>query len=353
MTLWPCSASCGAPLTDKEGVLHQGNGRVRGEGGHASAPELRAIERVILDECMPSTPEVMAEIRRWLGGREVKVIALSEEHPGVPDVIILGHMLDPATLLVTQDRALHNLALLRGFRSLVRTPETGWTDRHLAHVAVCDRRLPVPPLSPPDSFIDAMTGERLAIAEKLIGFWTEQQTRHFRTKRRRIRAHFGSRQAIGNIAITIHQQHTKAGALGGYRMKIDARGHGVKTLSPASEGYFLDARKGNAPLLSTCLALSHLFSLHLGDFEVTLYHLDADARARCLALLADGGGALDAIERMAVRLLSAVVSIQYEPCVKGYFFDQMTRKLAQLEAGSNELTLVDFRKLADLFSGEE
>jgi len=37
-------------------------------------------------------------------------------------------------VLLTGDRVLHNLALGRGFRSFVHTPETGLTDRRLAGI---------------------------------------------------------------------------------------------------------------------------------------------------------------------------------------------------------------------------
>ena len=47
------------------------------------------------------------------------------------------------SLLLTHDRVLHNLAIGRGFRSLTKTPESGLTDRRLAHVDAPDRHLPV------------------------------------------------------------------------------------------------------------------------------------------------------------------------------------------------------------------
>ena len=111
-------------------------------GGQTWTPDLAL--RVILDECVAPTAEVTAEITRRLGNRPVDIVALASDRPGTPDVVILDHMLGPSTLLVTRDRVLHNLALGRGFRSLVHTPETGWTDRVLPHVAVRDRPLPVP-----------------------------------------------------------------------------------------------------------------------------------------------------------------------------------------------------------------
>jgi hypothetical protein len=52
--------------------------------------------------------------------------------------------------------------------------------------------------------------------------------------------------------------------------------HGVKSLFPASESYFLD-RAGNEPLQATCWALVHLFQLQLQSYPLTLYHMDGGA----------------------------------------------------------------------------
>jgi hypothetical protein len=56
--------------------------------------------------------------------------------------------------------------------------------------------------------------------------------------------------------------------VGGYVLKVDAR-HGVKSLFPASESYFLD-RAVNEPLQATCWALVHLFLLQLQSYPLTL-----------------------------------------------------------------------------------
>src|SRR5262249_17364218 len=105
----------------------------------------------------------------------------------------------------------------------------------------------------------------------------------FRTKRRRIRAHFGSSDNILTTALTIGQRRTARGIVGGYMLKVDAR-HGVKGLFPASESYFLD-RDCNEPLHATCWALTHLFVLQLQNCPLTLFHLESAALERCAVLI--------------------------------------------------------------------
>src|SRR3984893_13237725 len=208
---------------------------------------MELIERIIVDECVDRASALLGQLCCRLGDRPIKFVFLATEHPGIPDIEILDKLLDVRSALLTQDRVLHNLAIGRGFRSFVHTPESGLTDRRLVHVSAPDRHLPVARGAalnrhqPPP--------EARAITGCLYGFLSAHQLKQFRTKRRRIRAHFGSPDNIMSAALTIGQRRTTQGMVGGYVLKLDAR-HGVKSLFPASESYFLD-RAGNEPLQAT------------------------------------------------------------------------------------------------------
>src|ERR1700674_3124673 len=265
---------------------------------------MNRIERVVVDECVGQESPLVRQLRQRLGERPVKLVFLATEHPGIPDIEILDKLLDVRSVLLTQDRVLHNLAIGRGFQSFVHTPESGLTDRRLVHVSAPDKHLPVASGALRDSYQHQSNPEARAITECLYGFLTAHQLKQFRTKRRRIRAHFGSPDNIVAASLTIGQRRTALGMVGGYMLKVDAR-HGVKSLFPASESYFLD-RAGNEPLQATCWALIHLFHLQLQSYPLTLYHLDGAALARCTALIADCGAATTPVERMAARLLASV-----------------------------------------------
>jgi len=175
--------------------------------------------------------------------------------------------------------------------------------------------------------------------------------KQFRTKRRRIRAHFGSPDNIVAAALTIGQRRTAQGMVGGYMLKVDAR-HGAKSLFPASESYFLD-RAGNEPLQATCWALVHLFQLQLQSYPLTLYYLDGAALARCTAVIDDRSAAATAIERMAARLLAAVSRPNAAECTKGRFFDRASDELSQLARfGTNELVSFDLQPMALALANE-
>ena len=88
-------------------------------------------------------PLLLEQLRCRLGDRPIKFVFLATEHPRIPDIKILDKLLDGRSALLTQDRVLHNLAIRRGFRSFVHTPESDLTDRRLAHVSAPDKCLPV------------------------------------------------------------------------------------------------------------------------------------------------------------------------------------------------------------------
>jgi hypothetical protein len=280
-----------------------------------------------------------------LGERLVTFVFLATEHPGIPDIEILDKLLDVRSALLTQDRVLHNFAIGRGFQSFVYTPESGLTDRRLVHVSALDKHLPVASGALRESYQRQSPPEAQAIVKCLYGFLSAHQLKQFRTKRRRIRAHFGSPDNILAAALTIVQRRTAQGMVGGYMLKVDAR-HGVKSLFPASESYFLD-RAGNEPLQATCWALAHLFQLQLQSYPLTLYHMDGAGLERCTALIDDRGAPTTAVERMAARLLAAVPRPNAAECTKGRFFDRASDKLNQLvKFTNNELVSFDLQAMA-------
>ena len=311
---------------------------------------MRRIDRVVVDECVGQASEILEQLRSRLRDRPVELVFVAIEHPGIPDVDILDKLLDARTALLTKDRILHNLAIGRGFRSFVYTPESGLIDHRLAHVSAPDNRLPASSGTIRDSYVHHSDPNAQSIIGCMVGFLSEHQLKQFRTKRRRIRAHFGSAGNIATIALTIGQRRTARGVVGGYMLKVDAR-HGVKSLSPASESYFLDRTDDNEPLRATCWALIHVFHLQLHSYPITLYHLDRAALVGCAALINDPHSVAGEIERMAVRLFGALSQVKAVECVKGRFFDRANEKLNQLaRLETNELLSVDLRAMAAALS---
>ena len=309
------------------------------------------VERIVVDECLGLDTPLVAQltgqlVTGQLGDRPVDVVMLAARHPGIPDVEILDKLMDARTALLTRDRALHNLTIDRGFRSYVQSPDGSLTSRKLPEIVIEDRGLPAAKGGVRDSYVYETSPEAQVIKGCLAAFMSEHQLKQFRTKRRRIRAHFGSLDNIAAVALTIGQRRAARGIIGGYLLKVDAR-HGAKSLSPASEGYFLASSGGDEPLQSLIWALAHVLMLQLETRPLTVFACGSDVEAACTTLVAGGDAGHSSVERMAVRLLAAMQQPQAQPCRKGRFFDRMQAKLQQLTAtDSNELVPIDPQAMA-------
>ena len=305
------------------------------------------IERIVVDECLGPDSPLLSKLRGQQGDHPVELVFLAAKHPGIPDVEILDKLLDGRTALLTRDRALHNLTIDRGFRSFAPFPDGCLTSRKLHDVATLDKGLPVARGGLRGSYVHERAPDAQAIVGCLAGVLSEHQLKQFHTKRRRIRAHFGSLDNIAATALSIGQRRTPRGIVGGYVLKVDAH-HGAKSLSPASEGYFLDPAGEGEPVHALIWALSHVLFLQLEQRPLTLFLCDRDLAETCAALIAGRKAGHSFVERMAVRLLGTVREPQAQACVKGKFFDRMQAKLNQLTAhDSNELVRIDLQAMAD------
>ena len=312
-------------------------------GHHTELP----IERIVIDECLGPDSPLLAQLTARLGGHPVELVFLAARHPGIPDVEILDKLLDGRTALLTHDRVLHNLTIDRGLRSFIQSPDGGLTNRKLPDVAVRDKSLPVAKGGMRGSYVQDRAPDAQVIVGCLAGVLSGHQLKQFRTKRRRIRAHFGSADNIGATALTIGQRRTPRGIVGGYVLKVDAR-HGAKSLSPASEGYFLDPSGRGETLHALIWALTHVLMLQLEQRPLTLFLCDSDIARSCPALIAGHHTGRSSVESMAIRLLATAKQPQVHACVKGRFFYRMQAKLNQLTAhGSNELVRIDVQAMAD------
>ena len=300
------------------------------------------IERVVVDECLGPNSPMLPQLAERLGSRPVEVVILAAQHPGIPDIEILDKLLDGRTALLTRDRALHNLAIARGFRSFAQTADGGLTQRQLPGVACTDKRRPcIRGLR--NNYLPELDAELQAITGCLTGFLSEHQLKQFRTKRRRIRAYFGSLDNIAATALTIGQIRTPQGTVGGCQLKVDAP-HDVKGLSPASESYFLDCSPRDEPLRSVVWALAQVFMLQLQNRRLTLYLCDAAAVGQ---LASSPAGSYSPLAHAVGRLFAEVCEVRVQPCVKGRFFDRMQAKLDQLARGqSHELVPIDVQAMA-------
>jgi hypothetical protein len=139
---------------------------------------------------------------------------------------------------------------------------------------------------------------------------------------------------------------TPEGIVGGYQLKMDTR-HGIKSLAPASESYFLDRSADGRPLQSVVWSLALLFLLQLQSRPLTLFLCDAAAMGHCTELAAGRAIGDSPVPHAVGTLLRTVGGVPVQACVKGRFFDRMQAKRGQLAQGrGNELVPIDVEAVA-------
>ncbi|MCY2989747.1 MAG: hypothetical protein NTY19_18000 [Planctomycetota bacterium] len=302
--------------------------------------------RVIVDEGNGPNTATWDQFQRILGERPAEYLFLAEAHPGIPDVEILDKLLGPETILLTRDCVLHMRALACGFRSYTPNEHGQLTGRPLRGVH--------PPKSPQSVHRELQDDYRYRPANdlpsRLKAGLSDKQFKRYRTARRRIRSHFGSAAAMGQVALTVGAQDTSRGMLCGFVLHV-AGNSGVSGLR-ASEGYCLPADGLSDPACAVMHALRDQFLLQLDQVTTQLFVIPPTVRDLCQRLLEPSAPAAP-LDQALGKLLQGVRGLTVHPCAKGRFFDAMTRKLEQLRRGSsNEVTTLDFAQLTASLLGD-
>ena len=156
--------------------------------------------RVIVDEGIGDTSPLWQMFQGWLGHRSAEILWLKDLYPAIPDVEILDKLLTPETVLLTQDRVLHNRALRQGARSLTLNAAGQLTRKSLP---LDSRRVRSQAPSVLKTLKSTYHHEPHAIALKLSANLSPKVLKAQRTRRRRIWSYFGSVDNIAKVAWTI------------------------------------------------------------------------------------------------------------------------------------------------------
>ena len=303
--------------------------------------------RVIIDEGVGEASPLWQMFQTWLGARQADLVWIAALYPAMPEVEILDKLLTSETVLLTQDGVLHNRALRQGFRSLTLNARGQLTRKPLP---LDSRRVETQAPSVLKTLKASYQHDPHPIALKLSADQPPKTLKAQRTRRRRIRSHFGSVDNIARVAWTLGARPYQGHLLCGYDMRVEGY-QGVKGLR-ASEGYGLDPDL--APHAAQCLvlALCEVFHLHLEAVKHEFFIIPPDAYdLACQTTLQPA--ASDAPWRQALyQLFQAIPHRQISPCVKGRFHDQMHRKLNQLATSvTNEIVTLDFHDILRRLEG--
>lgn len=280
------------------------------------------IQRIVVDESV-STAEIqrVEKALRKSGLTARERLRLAEEHPGIPDAHILHRLLDPTTLLVTNDRPLHNEVLRRGLKSL-----------HVDGERITDR--PLPGIHRKKQFFDVPLAPEIAASYRppetpiraALVPEAARQLKKLRVKRRRIRNHFGGMDHLSEVAVTASWTTHGASTLIGVVVRVSAN-VAVKAID-ASESYLAEPRKPWPGVLAClCHALILPIRLNLHPVTTTLYFDAVRIGPEIEAVLRPAAEDQRAFYH---QLAAAFADLRFVPTPKGERIERLRRKLCAL-----------------------
>ena len=299
-------------------------------------------ERVIVDENAGPGTALWEQFQQAFGGQQYEYLFLAEKHRGIPDVEILDKLLPADAVLLTGDCVLHMRALEQGCRSYTLNEQGQLTRRRLPHVRATK---PLPKSVHSTLQADYCHQPEHDLAHRLKTDLTERQFKRYRTARRRIRSHFGSASAIGQVSVTVGSKKTPGGLLCGFVFHL-AGTSGVKGLR-ATEGYCLACGDRSDAAWPVLHALREQYLLQLDQVRTDLFIIPP-ASLELMKRLFDGDQPVSTPMHEAVgRLMRALPKLTLQPCAKGPFYEAMQAKLEKLaRTRSNEVTSLDFDRIA-------
>jgi hypothetical protein len=293
--------------------------------------------RIIIDESVSEGQ--VARFRRFADLKKIVVdehFRIGQHHPGMPDEQIMRHLLGPATLLLTNDRPFHNTALSRKLRSCY-VDDSDVTDALLPGI----RPKPLLPPKKDDREIKPAYIPETHPLWYAVAPGSEKARERLRTKRRRIRNHFGGLDHLGQIAVTVSLKQLGARSLIGIRVHVSSS-IGIKAIN-GSESYILESvPPAQRSLVALCHGLAVPIRLMMHSVKTLLY---CDS-ARIVAP-ADGAsveGDLFTAMRGSFPCLEIVA------VAKGRHIETLRAKLDQLSRSkTNEIVPGDFAAILEKF----
>lgn len=287
-------------------------------------------QKIIIDESFPNNQ--IESLSKHLKKKNIKysdLYFISQEHPGMPDHLIIQLLLDETTVLITMDRPLHNTVLKKGLKSFYFNGDN-FSPKPLKGIKPV--KLPPPvkkDFQPKDEYSEQKTEIRHLALPK-----AEKSLKKLRAKRRRIRSYFGGIDNMDMVAVTVSFESYKSSMLIGVRIKISSN-TGAKSLD-ASESYISEeVEPKNRDILAMSYALILPIQLMLNHVKTIIYY---DTCTFTDPNVFQGNGQLNQYQLLFKKLLGSFPEIEFHPSVKGFFIEKLRRKLNDLSMfDSNEI----------------
>jgi len=267
------------------------------------------LEKLVIDESISAAQ--LSACKQWLkihGVHYQQLYFIAEHHPGMPDARILKTVLNTQDGLLTTDRPFHNRLLQEGIISFYIDDALAITRQALKGIR--PSFLPVPNGS--DEKQAAMCS-----LHSLIMPDTDKAQKKLRTKRRRIRNHFGGYDQLNQLSIAVATQSELIG------VRLQVAGSSAKGIM-ASESYIAESDNdsdydiGKAAL---CHALVLTLQLMLHRLDVSVFYHPAT--------IPDPYSLDDVFFN---RLKREFPSVKFIACSKGRHMEALRQKLSALHS---------------------
>jgi len=285
---------------------------------------------IVVDEAV--SEETCRRFQSFLqkkGYRHLKTLFVSKTHQGMPDNLILHHLLNSHTIFLTTDRPLHNTVLSKGLTSYY-VKKGDFTNRRIKGIRIKGNdRLHKHDLTIKDTYHLSQPDIRSYILPA-----SEKRLKKLRTKRRRIRSHFGGHDHLDLIAITVSWKSWASSTLIGVKFKISSN-IGIKALD-AIESYICEQI---LPEQRTMVAMNYalILSIQLMVHRVkTHVYYDSPKIDPTTWQFRDEQN--NPYVTLFEELYKHFPQIEFIPSTKGWFIERLRAKLEQISRdNSNEI----------------
>ncbi len=285
--------------------------------------------KLVVDEAVSN--EMFVRFQTYLtnkGYRNLDTLFIAKKHPGMPDGQILHHLLDSKTIFLTTDRPLHNKVLSQSLESYYVNKNT-FISRKLKGITNKNYIFHKNDLNVKENYHLPKTDIRSLLLPS-----SEKSLKKLRTKRRRIRSHFGGQGHLDQVAITVSWESNKSSTLVGIKFRISSN-VGIKALD-ASESYIRDKivpGNRNIVVLNYALILSIQLMLH---FVRTHVYYDSPKIDDPLLYLTNEHKT--PYSMLFAELTNNFPNLEFIPSTKGLFLERLRTKLGNLSKyNSNEI----------------
>ncbi len=291
---------------------------------------MEKMKKIVVDEAISEeSHRYFLSILRKKGYDHLDTLLIKKQHSGMPDSHIVHHLLDKKTFFLTTDRPLHNTILSQGLKSYCYS-YGNFTSKKIKGI----KNKELTPLNKEALVLkDNYHLPKTDIRPYLLPP-AEKSLKKLRTKRRRIRNHFGGHDNLNLVAITISWKPFNSSTLIGVKFRISTN-IGKEALD-ASENYFCEKI---VPEHRDIVAINYAFilsiQLMLHRVETHVY-FDSPKMTNPALYLSDENQSSHA--KLLAKLYKNFSDIEFIPSTKGRFIERLRAKLEDLSVGnSNEI----------------